>query len=65
MGRRNYDQGRLFYELRLDEAVPDNHLVREIAAFLDLSWVHAALAPYYSRIGRPSIDHSSRTPTTT
>jgi transposase len=23
---------------------------------LDLSWVHAELAPYYSRLGRPSID---------
>jgi hypothetical protein len=23
---------------------------------LDLYWVHAALAPYYSEIGRPSID---------
>src|SRR5213592_4778324 len=25
-------------------------------AVLDLSWVHAELAPYYSSIGRPSID---------
>ena len=30
--------------------------VREIAAVLDLSWVHAELAPHYSSIGRPSID---------
>ena len=36
--------------------MPDDHLVREIAAVLDLSWVHAELAPYYSRLGRPSID---------
>jgi hypothetical protein len=27
-----------------------------IAAVLDLSWVHSELAPYYPRIGRPSID---------
>jgi transposase len=36
--------------------VPDDHLVRDIAAVLDLSWVHAELAPYYPSIGRPSID---------
>ena len=48
--------GRLFYSFCLDEVVPDDHLVRQIAAVLDLSWVHAELRPYYSRIGRPSID---------
>ena len=56
MGRRNRDQGPLFYEFRLDEAVPDDHLVRKIGTVLDLSWVHGELAPYYSRLGRPSID---------
>jgi hypothetical protein len=30
MGRQNNDQGHLFYEFRLDEAVPDDHLVRKI-----------------------------------
>jgi transposase len=56
MGRLNRDQGRLFYAFCLDEVVPDDHLVRAIAAVLDLSWVHAELAPYYSSLGRPSID---------
>src|SRR5262249_11198559 len=56
MGRRDQGQGQLFYEFRLDEAVPDDHLVRKIGALLDLSWVYAELAPYYSEIGRPSID---------
>ena len=28
----------------LDEAVPDDHLVRKIDAALDLSWVYAELA---------------------
>jgi transposase len=56
MGRLNQDQGQLFYSFCLDEVVPDDHLVREVAAVLDLSWVHAALAPYYSPLGRPSID---------
>ena len=56
MGRGNQSQGQLFYEFRLDDAVPDDHLVRKISALLDLSWVYAELAPYYSEIGRPSID---------
>jgi transposase len=56
MGRQNNDQGPLFYEFRLDEAVPDDHLVRQIDVVLDLSWVHAELAPHYPTLGRPSID---------
>jgi hypothetical protein len=45
MGRLNHDQGRLFYSFCLEEAVFDDHLVRKVAAVLDLSWVHAELAP--------------------
>jgi len=56
MGRLKRDQGQLFYSFCLDEVVPDDHRVREIAAVLDLSWVHTELAPYYSQRGRPSID---------
>ena len=56
MGRLDQNQERLFYSFCLDEVVPADHLVRRIAAVLDLSWVHAELTPYYSRIGRPSID---------
>jgi transposase len=56
MGRRTHDQEQFFYSFRLDETVPDDHPVREIAAVLDLSWVHSELAPYYPRLGRPSID---------
>jgi transposase len=56
MGRLNRDQEQLFYSFSLDDAVPDDHPVRGIAAVLDLSWVHAELAPYYPQLGRPSID---------
>jgi hypothetical protein len=45
MGRRNHDQEQFFYSFRLDEAVPEDHLVRKIAAVLNLSWVHSELAP--------------------
>jgi transposase len=56
MGRLERKQGQLFYSFCLDEVVPDDHRVREIAGVLDLSWVHAELAPHYSHLGRPSID---------
>src|SRR5215831_4137418 len=56
MGRLKGDQSQLFYEFRLDDVVPDDHLVRDISAVLDLSWAHVELAPYYPKIGRPSID---------
>ena len=56
MGRLNHDQRQLFYSFRLEDAVPDDHLVRAIAGVLDLSWVHAELAPHYPKLGRPSID---------
>src|SRR5262245_34101785 len=56
MGRLNHDQRQLFYSFCLEDAVPQDHLVRAIAGVLDLSWVHAELAPHYSNVGRPSID---------
>jgi transposase len=56
MGRLNHEQGQLFYSFCLEEVVPEDHLVRKIAAVLDLSWVHAELAPHYPDNGRPSID---------
>jgi len=56
MGRLNHDQEQFFYSFRLDEAVPTDHPVRQIANVLDLSWVHSELAPFYPNIGRPSID---------
>jgi hypothetical protein len=53
MGQINHDQGEFFYSFRLDEAVPDDHPVRAIAAVLDLSWVRSELASFYSKIGAP------------
>jgi transposase len=47
---------QLFYEFRLGDAVPEDHLVRKIDTALDLSWLRSELAPHYSSAGRPSID---------
>src|SRR6266542_4384879 len=56
MGRRKGGQSQFFYAFDLDKVVPPDHLVRQIDAVLDLSWVLKELAPYYSDTGRPSID---------
>ncbi len=47
---------QLFYEFRLDDHVPGDHLLRRIDRFLDLGSVRSELRPFYSTIGRPSID---------
>ena len=58
MGRRRGDQASLFYEYSLDDRIPKDHLVRRIDGFVTatLADVHERLEPYYSDIGRPSVD---------
>ena len=55
MGRQSA-LDRLFYNFRLDDHVPTDHLLRGIDRFVDLSSVHRELADHYSHMGRPSID---------
>jgi transposase len=58
MGRQRRDQGRLFYEFRLEDRIPENHLLRRMNVFVTvaLADLHKELEPHYSDIGRPSID---------
>jgi len=56
MGSQDDHQDRLFYNFRLEDHVPEDHLLRRIDAVLDLSGLREHLAPYYSHTGRPSID---------
>jgi transposase len=58
MGRRCGDQASLFYQFRLDDRVPKDHLLRRIDRFVmtALADMHQRLEPYYSGIGRPSVD---------
>jgi transposase len=56
MGDRQVDQGSLFYKFSLERHVPPGHLLRAIDRFVDLGDVRAHLAPFYSPIGRPSVD---------
>ena len=56
MGPRQVEQGVLFYNFSLDAHVPADHLLRSIDRFVDLSKLRRELAPFYSTLGRPSID---------
>jgi hypothetical protein len=53
MGRQRRDQGRLFYEFRLEDRIPENHLLRRINVFVTvaLEGLHKELEPHYSEIG--------------
>lgn len=56
MGERTVAQEALFYGFSIERHVPANHLLRSIDRFVDLSGLRTHLRPFYSEIGRPSID---------
>src|SRR3954449_13475620 len=56
MGESRVGQEALFYEFSLERHVPADHMLRSIDRFVDLEGVRAHLAPFYSPMGRPSID---------
>lgn len=56
MGPRQESQAALFYEFCLEDHVPQDHLLRSIDRFVDLSDIRQHLSSFYSSTGRPSID---------
>lgn len=46
----------LFYYFRLEDQIPEDHLLRLIDQHVDLSFVRERLRSFYSSTGRPSID---------
>src|ERR1700744_5260746 len=56
MGHRQVEQAALFYEFSLEKHIPADHLLRSIDRFVDLEEVRRGLVPFYSSIGRPSVD---------
>ncbi len=56
IGPRQEAQGALFYEFSLEDHVPQDHLLRSIDRFVELSSIRRHLADFYSHTGRPSID---------
>src|SRR6478609_3754335 len=58
MGRQAVDQSQLFYLFNLEEHIPKDHFLRRINPIVTrvLADLREQLAPFYSDIGRPSID---------
>jgi transposase len=56
IGLQRVEQGRLFYDFRLEDHVPADHLLRRIECVLDLNDVRQQLRAFYSHTGRPSVD---------
>src|SRR5499425_934749 len=58
MGRQSGDQSQLFYVFNLEERIPHRHLLRRINPIVTgaLHKLREKLKPFYSEIGRPSID---------
>jgi transposase len=56
MGERTVLQEPLFFGFSLERHVPADHMLRSIDRFVDLDGLRQHLAPFYSPIGRPSID---------
>jgi len=58
MGRQTGDQSQLFYLFNLEQRIPASHLLRRINPIVTqvLAGLREKLAPFYSEIGRPSVD---------
>ena len=56
MGHRQVEQAALFYEFSLERHIPLGHLLRSIDRFVELGDLRRELVPFYSSIGRPSVD---------
>src|SRR5260370_8699810 len=58
MGRQAVDQSQLFYLFNLEEHIPTDHLLRRINPIVTrvLADLREKLSPFYSDIGRTSID---------
>jgi len=56
MGERQVRQDALFYGFSLERHVPERHLLRSIDRFVEVDGLRQELAPFYSEMGRPSID---------
>jgi transposase len=58
MGRQTGDQSQLFYLFNLEDRIPARHLLKRINPIVTglLAELRPKLKPFYSEIGRPSID---------
>lgn len=56
MGPRQEAQSAQFYEFRVEDHVPADHMLRSIDRFVDLDDIRQHLASFYSSADRPTVD---------
>ena len=56
MGRQATGREQLFYTFSMEDHVPEDHQLRGIHQLLDLTAFRQHMEPFYSPVGRPSID---------
>jgi transposase len=52
----NKKEEKLFYYLRPEELIPEDHILRLIDQYVDFSFIRSKVEHLYSDIGRPSVD---------
>src|SRR3712207_7055613 len=55
LGRKEF-RPKLFYHLCLEDYVPQDHLLRRVAAVVNFSFVRRLTARFYSHTGQPGVD---------
>src|SRR3712207_7377461 len=56
MTLKNTEQRVTEKNISLDALVPKEHIIRKIDAAIDFSFIYEKVKPFYSSIGKPSID---------
>ena len=54
LGRKHRNE-KMFYYVKLDEFVPEDHPLRLILRYVDLGFIRKKVSHLYSHTGRPSI----------
>ncbi len=55
LGRKRFEP-KLFYQFSLEDRVPEDHLLRRVAAVVDFAFVRRLTARFYSHTGQPGVD---------
>ena len=55
LGRKNRSE-KMFYYVKMDDLIPEDHLLRLVHRYVDLGFIRRKVAHLYSQTGRPSID---------
>ncbi len=58
LGRKTFEP-KLFYQVSLEERVPEDHLLRRVAAVVDFAFVRRLTARFYSHTVQPGGDPAS------